>query len=234
MRGVGKKELTLRYVLESSERYQIVIWTDAKSDESMTIDFESIRRKYFKSPRNVLGTAQSNENAAATEVISWLDDAKGEWLLLIDNADDIDLRKISSWFSNSIKGHVIATTRQSNGAIMPTLESIELVGTTTSELIDIFFKNAVLANPSASQRTAAGRITQELGNSALAVELSGAYIPRKRRTYTLGCHLFLLGWKACMRSLSIDEVAKDERAVIEFGGRSLVEFLELAAVDDID
>ena len=179
MGGVGKTQLSLWYASEFSKDYQIRIWIDATSEESIKSNFESIRRKHLKNIEHALGIARSSDNAASTEVIAWLDHAKGEWLLLFDNADDIDLKKIRNVFPNSIKGHVIVTTRQSSGARMSTLEGIEVLGTTDAESLDIFFKSAAIGNPTITQRNAAARITQQLGNLPLAVELAGAYISRK-------------------------------------------------------
>ena len=179
MGGVGKTQLSLWYASKFSKEYQIKIWIDATSEESMKSNFESIRRKHLNSIERALGVARSKDNAAATEVIAWLDHAKGEWLILFDNADDIDLKRIRNLFPNSIKGHVIVTTRQSNGARMSTLEGIEVLGTSEAESLDIFFKNAAIDTPTISQRNAARRIAQELGNLPLAVELAGAYVSRK-------------------------------------------------------
>ena len=173
MGGDGKTQLALRYALEFPKDYQVRIWIDAASEEILLSDYDSLRRKHLGRIQKALGTAQASDDAVASEVISWLDHAKGEWLLLFDNADDIDLRKIRNLLTNSIKGHVVVTTRQSDGARISALEGIEVLRTTTTESLEIFLKNAPITNPNASQRNTAGRISQELGNLALAVEPDG-------------------------------------------------------------
>lgn len=156
MGGAGKTQLALRYAFKFSEQYQARIWIDASTQEGLITGFASIRRKYAES---ILGPAQSLDGSAVAETIAWIDQVKGQWLVIFDNADRIDLRTIRNYFSNAVKGHVIVTTRQSKGARMSTLKGVEVQGTKPGESLEIFFKNAAVSVPSGAQKLAAARIT---------------------------------------------------------------------------
>jgi len=179
MGGSGKTQLALRYAFKFSEQYQARIWIEASTQERLITDFASIRYKYAKSIQQALGSAQSLDGSAVAETIAWIDQVKGQWLVIFDNADVIDLRTIRNYFSNALKGHVIVTTRQSKGARMSVLKGVEVQGTQPGESLEIFFKNAAVRVPSGAQKLAAARITQKLGELPLAIELAGAYISGK-------------------------------------------------------
>jgi hypothetical protein len=95
--GVGKTQLALRFVKDHRDRYGPILWINAESPETVRASFErcaaALRLPVDKS--SPPGPRQALKDWSAIEsVLRWLgarDETDEEWLVVIDNADDVQL-----------------------------------------------------------------------------------------------------------------------------------------------
>jgi hypothetical protein len=136
--GIGKTSIALEYAFRYSRSYTTVFWADVTSGMSLAQSArgiaEHIITNYAKTGssyeqiaatlglRGVLdanGKLASEETAAlrVTEAVKeWLDanqDGDRQWLLVLDNYDDVDAVDIRLLLPNCDAGNVIITSRKS-------------------------------------------------------------------------------------------------------------------------
>lgn len=102
--GVGKTELALRYIRFFRPDYDVIWWIPARTPE--------LARAGLAELADELGIAPQAEKAPA--VVRHLMARPGTWLLVFDDADDIDA--LRDLLPNVGRGHVLVTTRAGQGA----------------------------------------------------------------------------------------------------------------------
>lgn len=95
--GSGKTELALKYAEEFMKYYWGVFWVDASTRANATQSYADIAK---------VGGVEPNENSAK----HWLASRAYPWLLIIDNADDDEVR-LEELFPPGHGGCVLITTR---------------------------------------------------------------------------------------------------------------------------
>lgn len=115
--GTGKTELALKYAESSVATYWGVFWVDASSRANATQSYAEIAK---------IGGVEPNEQSAK----HWLSGRYYPWLLIIDNADDDEIR-LEELFPLGNKGCVLVTTRN------PTHLTYGTAGTKYVELGDM-------------------------------------------------------------------------------------------------
>ena len=109
----------------------------------------------------------------------WLASNKGGWLLILDNADDLELA--ADFMPLASSGHILLTTRaQSTGAIANSLE-VEKMEQAEGALLLLrrakkLAADAPLQQATAPDRSQAEAIVEELDGLPLALDQAGAYI----------------------------------------------------------
>ena len=101
--GMGKTQCALQYAYDYRNDYQAVLWTNATSRETFITDFVHIARKLYLPGRDA-----QDQTIAVNAVKQWLETHAG-WLLILDNADDLDL--INPFLPSEGEGHILLTTR---------------------------------------------------------------------------------------------------------------------------
>ncbi|KAJ7825731.1 P-loop containing nucleoside triphosphate hydrolase protein [Mycena olivaceomarginata] len=96
--GSGKSELAFKFLQDSQahHRFSEIFYIDATNEQTLKTDLEIIDPE-------VVG-----ESAEAS--LHWLAGKKEEWLLVFDNADDVQL-DISKFFPRCTFGNILITTR---------------------------------------------------------------------------------------------------------------------------
>lgn len=171
--GIGKTQIAIEFAYRFREAYRAVFWVRAASRETLTADYVAIA--------HLLGVpghdAQKQMQVVAT-VKRWLDEQQ-DWLLILDNADDLSL--LSDFLPLEDRGHLLLTTRaQAIGTIarglhvekMEVSEGIRFV-LYRAKLLE---EDEPLETVSATTRTAAQRLVEELDGLPLALDQAGAYI----------------------------------------------------------
>ncbi|MER5326170.1 FxSxx-COOH system tetratricopeptide repeat protein [Streptosporangium roseum] len=172
MGGVGKSELARQYVTRHSQRYRLVWWITATSDEEIQADLASLAERVHPPLLEALAlsTALGVEQAAYW-ALSWLQ-AHDDWLLVLDNVEDPKhVRKLLAQLRN---GHIVITTRRQVAwpAEVTRLPLHLLAKDAATELIALTSERAI--DP--RERSAFEAIAAELGYLPLALEQAGSYI----------------------------------------------------------
>jgi AAA domain len=105
--GVGKTQTAARYAYSHRHKHAAVLWASAASRESLFADFAAIAR-LLKLPE-----AEAKEQAVVLgSVKRWLE-ANDRWLLLLDNADELDVARdfLRDFVPQDGKGSTLLTTR---------------------------------------------------------------------------------------------------------------------------
>ncbi|HEU5380833.1 MAG TPA: tetratricopeptide repeat protein [Ktedonobacteraceae bacterium] len=171
--GIGKTQIALEYAYHHRHEYQAVLWARADTRELLITDFADIAA--------LLALPESNEqdqSRAVAAVKRWLSRQTG-WLLVLDNADDLDM--ISDFIPESLGGHLLLTTRaQSTGQIAQRLP-VETLSLEEGMLFllrraKLFTGTALLPDVSYVYQAKARAITEIMGGLPLALDQAAAYI----------------------------------------------------------
>ncbi|GAA1022038.1 ATP-binding protein [Acrocarpospora pleiomorpha] len=176
MGGIGKSEVARQYIARHSQRYQLVWWITATSDEEIKADLASLaERVHPPLPEALaLSTALGVEQAAHW-ALSWLQ-AHDDWLLVLDNVEDP--KHVSKLLAQLRNGHIVITTRRLVAwpAEVTRLPLDLLAKDAATELIALTSERTI--DP--RERSAFEVIAAELGYLPLALEQAGAYIRESR------------------------------------------------------
>lgn len=168
--GAGKTEVAVNYALQYSQDFSAIFFVSA-------IETSEIRKGYADIASH-LGLSEAVE--AVEAVKSWLQEQeKGDWLLIIDNADDLDGVSIKEYIPHGNKGHIILTSQDRGAAnICPATipATIELGEMKKEDAEALFLQKACITDPTKEQMTVCTEIVNKLGRLALAVEHAGAYV----------------------------------------------------------
>jgi hypothetical protein len=198
--GAGKTQLTLRYLELNRNRYDPIIWINARSPETaaksyadafeaLDLDFPAHAMDEFRKDAALNSEKQfaMQTNWVIKAVLYWLAHRRKEhceWLVIIDGADD--LTWIPDILPRGIRGSVIITSRDQRVDRF-TNHAINVGMMTTDEAVELLFRGAKLRSDSpanlvanskwrTSQEQQALGIVNVLGHLPFAVDLAGAYI----------------------------------------------------------
>ncbi len=164
--GAGKTETAIEYAHRHALDYANLFWVSAATRETLISDYAAIAHLL-----NVPGRTGGDQMEAITGVRQCLA-SKPNWLLVLDNADDMDLARS---FIPEQNGHVLLTTRAQ--AVGPTVRCIELSEMSSEEGTLLLLRRARVGSPSDADRDAARAIAVNLLDGLpLALDQAGAYI----------------------------------------------------------
>jgi hypothetical protein len=107
-------------------RFSEVFFVDASSEETLNDDL-----------RNIAIAKRAGDTAK--DALRWLSGESGEWLLIIDNADDPTLN-LHDYFPRSFHGNIIVTNRNSETRIHGPQSNIKVSGLTADDAKDLLLK----------------------------------------------------------------------------------------------
>jgi tetratricopeptide (TPR) repeat protein len=171
--GIGKTHLAVEYAYQHRQDYQAVFWVRADTRENLVSDFAAIAGE-LQLPEKDAREVQ----LAVSAVQAWLR-THGGWLLILDNADTLEL--VGEFLPPSYGGRVLLTTRaQAMGRLAERLE----VDTLPQEVGVLFLlrragllvTDAALEQASPQERELAVELVGELGGLPLALDQAGAYM----------------------------------------------------------
>lgn len=112
----------------------------------------------------------------AKAVLSWFKQVQDKWLLILDNADDMDLDPpgLMNFVPNSKHGHVIITSRDPMSRGIG-LSGLKVDSMESSEAVDLLLKRSGRGNTS-QNAAQAEKLVQYLGYLPLAIDQAGAFI----------------------------------------------------------
>lgn len=167
--GLGKTQTAAEYAYRHRGQYQAVLWARADSRENLTTDYRSlVRLLHLPTQEDPLEMMQA-----------WFT-AQSGWLLILDNADDLQI--IDSFLPRSQRGHVLLTTRVRAASNLAQPLLLEPLNPEDGALCILRRAGSVpgtgqLRDASPSSRAdAAIRLAGLMEGLPLALEQAGAYI----------------------------------------------------------
>src|SRR6185312_3606973 len=108
--GIGKTQIAVEYAYRYRDEYRAVFWVRTASRETLVADFVALAHLL-----ELPGQDGQDEMLVMNAVRRWMDMNEG-WLLILDNADDLDL--LTDFLPVGRTGHLLLTTRdQATGRI---------------------------------------------------------------------------------------------------------------------
>ncbi len=173
--GVGKTQIVLEYTYRYHDSYQHILWVRADTYDTLVTDFVALA-SLLKLPEK----DELNQSITITAVKRWLA-SHTEWLLVMDNANNLDVAYGFLPTGGSRNGHVLLTTRTS--AIGGIANSIRVEKMALEEGVLLLLRrariltsDALLDQVTEVDRTKAEAIFTELDGLPLALDQVGAYI----------------------------------------------------------
>jgi tetratricopeptide (TPR) repeat protein len=213
--GIGKTQVALRfaYMVKKDRPEYSIFWVPVLSMESMEQACSNIAR--------VLGIPQAADDKEDTKelVRQYLSsDAAGHWLLIVDNADDMDLilgteqsNGIVDYLPTSDNGLVLYTTRNQDVAVsLANSDVIELEKLDKQEAMSIL-ELSLIRKQHLDDRATTTELLDELAYLPLAVAQCTAYLNRNRNTSIKDYLRLLRNTEQGMISLLSQEFRDDTR-----------------------
>ena len=172
MGGIGKTETIIEYAYQHRDEYQTVLWTRADTRETLMSGFAAIAAGL-----NLPEKEAQDQSLAVMAVKRWLEDHT-EWLLVLDNADDLTL--VQDFLPQPRKGHVLLTTRAQATGEIPRIELEEMLPEEGALFLlhraKILDYDAPLEQAIHEYRKTAEEISKVLDGLPLALDQAGAFI----------------------------------------------------------
>ena len=167
--GIGKTQCALGYVYANMDVYDRIYWIPAVDRTSLLSGYQNIAKA---ARLRFLQNISSVE--IANEVLLWLKQ-QPNWLLVIDNLDDIHVAD-NLLPENGSQKHTIITTRNPNADGIPA-EPLEVPLLGPNDSIDLLSTlSKVTVQPDSPEEHQAAEIVRRLGYLPLAVEQAAAYV----------------------------------------------------------
>jgi len=174
--GVGKTQLALRYVYSHRAHYGRVYWISAVSEATLLSGFYEIgeRTCCIAITENMKPSKE-----VAQSVIRWLD-AQENWLLVIDNVDDVNV--LHGYLpTRSFGKHTLITTRNRHAEDIPA-KGLEVGIFNVNDAVELLLTRAGLCEVGHEPEDKAAReIVEELGYLPLAIEQAAAFLREASR-----------------------------------------------------
>ncbi|KAK6508659.1 hypothetical protein TWF506_010739 [Arthrobotrys conoides] len=165
MPGVGKSQLSLKYVMENKKGYNFGFYSIAK-----TVDH------WFSSCNNIvqalkLPEAGSNDQDQRTQALKRWFASKADWILIIDDVASSVVELLRSSLPQDLNGHIIISTRDKHIAheFSPPEGCFHLQEMDSTEGKDLVLK---VSGREGDTGEIAEKISRELGGLPLALEQS--------------------------------------------------------------
>jgi len=176
--GSGKTQLAFHYATQYEKEFSAAFWVNAEDNAGIREDYadiawrlrlpEAIRNK----PESLVDS--SGEEIAIQAVKEWFTDhEEGDWLLIIDNADNLEGVDLEEYIPPTKRGHVIITSQDKQAAFGA---SIELGTMEAEDAKQLFLSRAGMTRPTLEQITDCTDLVTSLGWLALAVEHAASCI----------------------------------------------------------
>ncbi|GCE07841.1 helix-turn-helix domain-containing protein [Dictyobacter aurantiacus] len=230
--GIGKTQVALEYAYRAHEQgcYTHTIWINATNEESMLNSYSVLVDVLPEQYRCQV----MNQNQRARAVLRWLEECEQPWLLIADNADNLDL--IQRYLPARGSGHVLLTTCASAVCIMANV--LEVDSMDVSEGTQLLLRRAQRTHASDNEIDEATNLTVALGQFPLALDQAGAYIEETGCSIREYHHLYQQHHHALLARRGRQYVGHPDSVVttlsfafeqVECANQAAAEFLRLCA-----
>ncbi|KAG9242074.1 hypothetical protein BJ878DRAFT_544615 [Calycina marina] len=175
MGGVGKTQIALQFANKHRGLYDTVLWISADTSISMGQSFRDIAQHL-----SLIKTEEEKQDAVAAtmKVKTWLRETRSTWLLIFDNADDLEILR-QAWPGDS-RGSVLITTRDFDPARNPAPAGfhVQTFDDDTGSKMLLSLVGLEVSVPSNQEKAKA--ITNTLGGLPLALSQIGGFISQRK------------------------------------------------------
>ncbi|HEY7355236.1 MAG TPA: helix-turn-helix transcriptional regulator, partial [Ktedonobacterales bacterium] len=185
--GVGKTQMALEYAYRSAQDYQAVFWLRADSRDALAAGFLEIAHALNLPERD-----ERDQAIMVAAIRGWFSQHTN-WLLILDNADDLAF--LPEFLPASLQGHLLLTTRAQALSGLASRVEIETLDQDTGPLLllrraGLLALDARLAQAEQTDWQAAVQLSQELGGLPLALDQAGAYLEETHCSLQQYLHLY--------------------------------------------
>src|SRR6266702_4540028 len=173
--GIGKTQIAIEYAYLHGEKYRDVLWVKAASSDTLVTDFTALAALLHLPEQN-----EQDQDVIVMAIKRWLA-THNDWLLVMDNVDDLNaIYKFLPTLERS-NGHILLTTRAFATGQMAT--SIVIEKMTEEEGTTLLLRRSGVLVPTTptseiteAERVGTKSIYLELDGLPLALDQAGAYI----------------------------------------------------------
>lgn len=178
--GVGKTQLALAYCYTQLDKYDLIYWLAADNETSLTDSFRSLAQRL-----KLATTADTDQQAIVQRVLRWLGQAEQRWLLVFDNADQIEPKELATYLPHTGSGHILITSRNPNWRSVGHVLQLNIF----SEEEAVAFLSQRAGTTSAKNEDEKN-LAATLGYFPLALEHAAAYVEATGSNYATYQQLF--------------------------------------------
>ncbi|RPB21265.1 hypothetical protein L211DRAFT_890067 [Terfezia boudieri ATCC MYA-4762] len=164
--GCGKTQTALHFMFQHQSKYETgILFLNAASKASLVADFERLQQ--------LLGLSESNDVVGSVK--RWLaKEEHNKWLMVFDNADNLQVVPVWQYFPATSWGHIIITSRNPEAIGGVAEEGYNLGPLTSEEARVLLLETAGIRQPSREDLISAEQIVGFLGFLPLALNHAGA------------------------------------------------------------
>jgi tetratricopeptide (TPR) repeat protein len=172
--GVGKTQIALElaYRMRNRDPECSILWISCTSYESVEQAYMSIALK--------LGITDPKPAEVKQQVKVYLSQGStARWLLMFDNADDMEMWKTADFLPESERGHILLTTRTRQVAVRLASSHVIMISEPDTETAVEILRRSLITRDLLNDREAAIALLKELACLPLAIAQAAAYINEK-------------------------------------------------------
>ena len=188
--GVGKTQMALEsaYQVRDRDRHCSIFWVPA-------VDVTSFENAYLGIGQKLLVPGIEEDGADIKLLIknALSDERNGNWLLIVDNADDVDLlfgpAALCDYLPSSSRGSILFTTRNHEAVVkldIPLRNIVTAAGMTDTEAFDMLQTNLKESQTDDCDSNTA--LLELLTNLPLAIKQASAYMAKTGMSTTRYLH----------------------------------------------
>lgn len=172
--GIGKTAAALEYAYRFSQDYSAVFWIDAETASSIMANYQALAQLLHLPERQ-----ERDQSKVVAAVLQWLNTHQ-QWLLIIDNVDDIDL--ISRFLPTARQGFLLFTTRLQTLGTLAQMIEVEPLSQQESQQF-LLRRASALGSPtpqtlSSEEEACVLTLIQVMGGLPLALDQAGSYLKK--------------------------------------------------------
>ncbi|KAK6528961.1 hypothetical protein TWF694_004188 [Orbilia ellipsospora] len=203
--GMGKTQIALEYAYRNDDYYSSIFWLSAATEESLQSSLVNVMQRIVEEQVKVITWPQPSEpdyNLVALKlgiaglineagvinteegqikgiikaVFRWFQSSTRPWLLIFDNADDLESFELQDYLPNHGNGAILITSRRPE--LGNTTEHIDLEGLDQRDAVELLHRLIRIPNPFqvAEMESDANTLVETLGYMPLAICHAGSYI----------------------------------------------------------